>query len=95
MKTTDKISIECTPGGCQVHVFDEDGIVIFSEKFLMNEDGEIRPFREFTSPNALGFHQLGAIREKIAKAMPGLLSLSKLLHKIEDESFGGAIVEFS
>lgn len=95
MRVPDKIAIECTPGACLVHIIDEDGIVIFSEKFLMNEAGEIRPVREFSSPTSPCFPQLSAIRKKIAEAMPGLLSLSKLLHKIEDESFGGAIVELS
>ena len=95
MKAPDKIAIECTPGACLVHVIDEDGMVIFSEKFLMNEAGEIRPVREFTSPNARALPQLSAIRKKIAEAIPALLSLSKLLHKIEDQAYGGVIVEFS
>lgn len=95
MKAPEKIQIECTPGVCLVHIIDEDGMAIFSERFMMNEAGEIRPVREFTSPNARGLPQLSAIRKKIAEATPGLLSLSKLLHKIEDESFGGVIVEFS
>ena len=95
MKAPDKIAIECTPGACLVHVLDEDGMAIFSERFMMNEAGEIRPVREFTSPNARALPQLSAIRKKIAEAMPAILPLSGLLHKIEDESFGGVIVEFS
>lgn len=92
MKAPDKIAIECTPGACLVHIIDEDGMVIRSEKYLMNKDGEIRLSGQ---TELRSDRRTEAIREKIAEAMPGLLSLSKLLHKIEDQAYGGVIVEFS
>ena len=92
MKAPEKIQIECTPGACIVHIIDEDGMVIRSEKYLMNKNGEIRLSGQ---TELRSDRRTQAIREKIAEATPGLFALSKLLHKIEDESFGGAIVEFS
>ena len=92
MKAPEKIQIECTPGVCLVHIIDEDGMVIRSEKYLMNKNGEIRLSGQ---TELRSDRRTQAIREKIAEATPGLFALSKLLHKIEDESFGGAIVEFS
>ena len=92
MKAPEKIQIECTPGACIVHILDEDGMVIRSEKYLMNKNGEIRLSGQ---TELRSDRRTAAIREKIAEATPGLFALSKLLHKIEDESFGGAIVEFS
>lgn len=92
MKAPEKIQIECTPGACIVHILDEDGMVIRSEKYLMNKNGEIRLSGQ---TELRSDRRTEAIREKIAEATPGLFALSKLLHKIEDESFGGAIVEFS
>lgn len=92
MKAPEKIQIECTPGACIVHIIDEDGMVIRSEKYLMNKNGEIRLSGQ---TELRSDRRTEAIREKIAEATPGLFALSKLLHKIEDESFGGAIVEFS
>jgi len=92
MKAPEKIQIECTPGACIVHILDEDGMVIRSEKYLMNKNGAIRLSGQ---TELRSDRRTEAIREKIAEATPGLFALSKLLHKIEDESFGGAIVEFS
>lgn len=92
MKAPEKIQIECTPGVCLVHIIDEDGMVIRSEKYLMNKNGAIRLSGQ---TELRSDRRTEAIREKIAEATPGLFALSKLLHKIEDESFGGAIVEFS
>lgn len=91
MKAPDKIAIECTPGACLVHVIDEDGMVIRSEKYLMNKDGEIRLSGQ---TELRGDRRTEAIRKKIAEAAPGLFALSKLLHRIEEESYGGAITEF-
>ena len=91
MKAPDKIAIECTPGACLVHVIDEDGMVIRSEKYLMNKDGEIR----LTGQTELrSDRRTEAIRKKIAEAAPGLFALSKLLHKIEDQACGGGFAEF-
>lgn len=91
MKAPDKIAIECTPGACLVHVIDEDGMVIRSEKYLMTKDGEIRLSGQ---TELRGDRRTEAIRKKIAEAAPGLFALSKLLHRIEEESYGGAITEF-
>lgn len=92
MKAPDKIAIECTPGACLVHVIDEDGMVIRSEKYLMNKDGEIHLSGQ---TELRSDRRTEAIRKKIAEATPGLFELSKLLHKIEDQAYGGVIVEFS
>lgn len=92
MKAPDKISIECTPGACLVHIIDEDGMVIRSEKYLMNNDGEIRLSGQ---TELRSDRRTEAIRKKIAEATPSLFELSKLLHKIEDQAYGGVIVEFS
>lgn len=91
MKAPDKIAIECTPGACLVHIIDEDGMVIRSEKYLMNKSGEIRLSGQ---AELRSDRRTEEIRKKIAEATPGLFELSKLLHKIEDQAYGGGFSEF-